>query len=90
MNAGDAYFRPKRALLGSVRSAPWTGIIQPGYSGGKVLTSSSRASSSAISFRSTAARLSCNWSSRLAPMMIDVTTGLASSQASATRAALQP
>ncbi len=81
---------PNRVLVGSVRSAPWKGIIHPGYSGGRVLISSSCLISSGASLRSMAARLSFSWSSRLAPMMMDVTTGLANNQARDTRAALQP
>ncbi len=62
----------------SRRLAPWKGSIQPGYSGGRALTSSSCLSSSVVSLRSTAARLLWSWSRRLAPMMTEVTKGLAS------------
>ena len=37
-----------------------------------------------------AARLSCSWSWRFAPMMTEVTTGFAKSQAIESRAGLQP
>ena len=75
--------------MGSRRLTLWKGSIQPGYSGGRALTSSSCLSSSAVSLRSTAARLSLSWSRRLAPMMMEVTKGLASSQAREMRAGLQ-
>ena len=49
---------PGRCTFGSRRLAPWKGSIQPGYSGGRALTSSSCFISSGVSWRSTAAMLS--------------------------------
>ncbi len=75
--------------VGARRLEPWNGSIQPGYSGGRALTSSSCLICSAVSLTSTAATLSWSCSMRLAPMMTLVTTGLASSHASEMRAGLQ-
>jgi signal transduction histidine kinase len=73
-----------------MRLAPWRANIQPGYSGGRALTSSRRATSSGERRRSTAARLSSSCSTVLAPMMMLITCGLASSHARATRATDTP
>src|SRR6185437_121047 len=60
------------------RSAPWRLTIQPGYSGGSALTSSSRFISSAESVSLAASRLSSSCSMVLAPMITLITKGLAS------------
>jgi hypothetical protein len=74
--------------LGPRRSALWNGSTHPGYSWARALTSSNCLSSSWVSVSSTAARLSCSWSRRFAPMMTDVTAGFAKSHASERRAGL--
>ena len=72
------------------RPAPCIATIQPGYSPGKALTSSSFAISLRESARSTAARLSSSCPMFLAPTITLVTFAFARTHATATRAAETP
>src|SRR5262249_3151043 len=69
------------------RSEPRTSI-HAGYSSGSLLTSSRAFNSSAVNATSTDFKLSSSWAGLRAPMITLVTTSLAKSHASATRATL--